>query len=81
MKYCKRCVYPENAKPGIIIHEDGICSGCKHVESRNYIEWPERENLLVEILEEHRKKQEEKKTLITVLFLFLEERIVHFKLG
>ena len=61
MKYCKRCVYPENAKPGIIIHEDGICSGCKHVESRNYIEWPERENLLVEILEEHRKKQEEKK--------------------
>jgi hypothetical protein len=29
MEYCKRCVYPANAKPGIVLDEEGICSGCR----------------------------------------------------
>ena len=61
MHYCSKCVYPENAKPGVIIHDDGICSGCKVVESRDNIEWKEREDIFVEILNEHKFKQEKKK--------------------
>ena len=60
MRYCSKCVYPENARPGIIIHDDGVCSGCKHVSSRDHINWDEREKLLINILEEYKKKQDEK---------------------
>ena len=60
MKYCKRCVYPENAKPGIILDEDGVCSGCRLIESRPNIDWSEREKILIDILEEHKARQKEK---------------------
>ena len=52
MKYCKRCLYPENAKPTIIFDEDGICSGCRYHESRDNLEidWTERQEMLEEIL-------------------------------
>ena len=55
MKYCARCLYPENAKPTIIIDdEDGICSGCKYHESRQKLEinWEERQAMFGEIMEE-----------------------------
>ena len=55
MKYCARCLYPENAKPTIIIDdEDGICSGCKYHESRQNLEinWEERQAMFGEIMEE-----------------------------
>jgi N-acetyl sugar amidotransferase len=54
MEYCARCVYPENAKPTIIFDEDGICSGCRYHESRQKINWDEREKILREILAEHK---------------------------
>lgn len=60
MEYCQRCVYPANARPGIILDEEGICSGCRLVESRPSIDWQEREKWLIEILEEHKVKQREK---------------------
>ena len=52
MKYCKRCLYPENAKPTIIFDEDGICSGCRYHESRDNLEtdWTERQEMLVAVL-------------------------------
>lgn len=55
MKYCARCLYPENAKPTIIIDdEDGICSGCKYHESRQNLEvnWEERHAMFGQIMEE-----------------------------
>lgn len=63
MKYCTRCLYPENAKPTIIIdEEDGICSGCKYHESRHKLEvdWTEREKIFEQILEEGRKIKKER---------------------
>lgn len=60
MEYCQRCVYPANARPGIILDEEGVCSGCRLVESRPAIDWQEREKGLVEILEEHKTRQREK---------------------
>ena len=50
MRYCQRCCYPENAQPSIIFDEQGVCSGCRVVESRPSIDWAERERWLVESL-------------------------------
>ena len=61
MKYCARCLYPENAKPTIIIDdEDGICSGCKYNESRQKLEvnWDERKQMFGEIMEEAKRMAE-----------------------
>lgn len=54
MRYCKRCCYPENAKPTIIFDADGVCSGCRYHESREDadINWEERERMLARLLEE-----------------------------
>lgn len=55
MKYCKRCLYPENARPTIIFNDDGICSGCKTHESKSAnIDWEERQKHFKEILKEYR---------------------------
>lgn len=59
MKYCKRCTYPINAKPTIIFDEQGVCSGCRYHESRQKIDWNERQKLLKEILEEYKAKARE----------------------
>ena len=56
MRYCQRCCYPENAQPSIIFDEQGVCSGCRVVESRPSIDWAERERWLVELLDEYKSK-------------------------
>lgn len=63
MKYCARCLYPENAKPTILIDEDdGICSGCKYHESRMKLEidWKEREKIFEKILYKAKKMAKER---------------------
>jgi len=57
MKYCARCLYPANAKPTIILDEEGVCSGCRYHESRKHLEidWEERQEVFEEILDEARK--------------------------
>jgi N-acetyl sugar amidotransferase len=64
MDYCKRCVYPANAKPGIVIDDDGICSGCRSFEAKtvflNQVDWPAREKKLKALLEEYKAKQRAK---------------------
>ena len=52
MEYCKRCMYPKNAKPTIIFDEDGICSGCRYNESRDRVNWVEREQMFAELAKE-----------------------------
>jgi N-acetyl sugar amidotransferase len=56
MRYCARCLYPENAKPTIIFDDEGVCSGCRYHESRQKLEvnWDERLGMLEKILEEAR---------------------------
>lgn len=62
MNYCKRCLYPENAKPTIIFDEEGVCSGCRYHESRKHVEvdWDERRRMLETILSEAQKASEER---------------------
>ncbi len=54
MKYCNRCLYPENAKPTIIFDDQGICSGCRYHESRKKldVDWDQRQEMLREILKD-----------------------------
>ena len=54
MKYCNRCLYPENAKPVITFDDDGVCSGCRYIESRKTINWIERLKELKELIEEYK---------------------------
>ena len=43
MEYCKRCLYPANARPGILFDEEGVCSGCRLIETRMGMDFNERE--------------------------------------
>jgi N-acetyl sugar amidotransferase len=57
MIYCKRCLYPANAKPTIIFDDEGVCSGCRYHESRMKLEvdWDERLKMFEQILDEARR--------------------------
>lgn len=50
MKYCKRCLYPENHPLGIIIDDEGICSGCRVHEEKFTLDWKTREQKLKTLL-------------------------------
>ena len=54
MRYCARCLYPENARPTILFDEEGVCSGCRYHESRKKLEvdWGERKKIFERILSE-----------------------------
>ena len=56
MRYCARCCYPENAQPSIIFDEQGVCSGCRVIESRPSINWAQREGWLRDLLAEYKAK-------------------------
>ena len=59
MEFCRRCLYPVNARPAIILDEDGICSGCRYHESRQKIDWNVREKMLRELIEPYKKRARE----------------------
>ena len=54
MRYCRSCLYPENAKPTIFFDESGICSGCRFHEKKHHfkspIDWNKRRKLFDEIV-------------------------------
>ncbi len=58
MRYCKRCLYPENHPLNITFDNKGICSGCLVHEEKDQLNWEERENILKEILEKYKNKSE-----------------------
>ncbi len=62
MKYCARCMYPENAKPTIIFDEEGVCSGCRYHESRERLEvnWQERWKIFEGICDEAKEMAKER---------------------
>ena len=77
MRYCNKCVYPENARPGVVFDNEGfVCSGCRLIESRKHIKWVDRENLLVDLLNEYKKKQRKKNNNYDCIILCLEEKTV-----
>lgn len=56
MRYCKRCLYPENHPLNITFDEEGVCSGCRVHEEKDSLDWQERKGKLEKIFEEFRVK-------------------------
>lgn len=53
MKFCNRCLYPENHALNIIFDEQGVCSGCRVHEEKYQIDWIDKEKELGSILEHY----------------------------
>lgn len=56
MRFCKRCLYPENHPLNITFDEEGICSGCRVHEEKDSLDWKPRGEKLRKILEQYRNK-------------------------
>ena len=53
--WCKNCCI-SNQRPRIIFDENQICSACKHASYKENINWKNREEQLLRLLEKHRSK-------------------------
>ena len=56
MRYCKRCLYPENHPLNIVFDEKGVCSGCRIHEEKDLIDWNLRSLRLKKIFEQYKNK-------------------------
>ncbi|HWU41997.1 MAG TPA: N-acetyl sugar amidotransferase [Bdellovibrio sp.] len=69
VKFCKKCVMSnqrpastaefkhtiQSKKVTLNIDDDGICDACKTAETKNLIDWKQREEELLRLLEKHRR--------------------------
>jgi N-acetyl sugar amidotransferase len=53
---CKRCLYDTNHPLGLVIDNDGICSGCRIHEEKNTLDWEHRWQLLERLVKDYRCK-------------------------
>lgn len=56
MKYCKRCLYPENHPLGIVLDSEGVCSGCRVHEEKDELDWGPRLERLKGICDNYRSR-------------------------
>lgn len=54
MKFCNRCMYPENHALNIILDDQGVCSGCRVHEEKYGIDWSAKELELETLLAQYR---------------------------
>ena len=54
IKQCKRCLYKNTHPFGLIIDENGICSGCRIHEEKDILDWDERWEILKKIVNEYK---------------------------
>jgi N-acetyl sugar amidotransferase len=54
MRFCRRCLYPENHPLGLGFDPEGICTGCRVHEEKDRLDWVSREARLQKILEGYR---------------------------
>lgn len=54
MKYCNRCLYPENHPLNITFDERGVCSGCLVHEEKYEIDWDKKAEELEGLLSQYR---------------------------
>jgi len=57
LKFCKRCLYSSDHPLGIVINDDGICSGCKIHEEKDFLDWGERFKKLERIVSNYRNRK------------------------
>lgn len=54
MRYCVRCLYPENHPLGLTFDAQGVCSGCRVHEEKDILDWNERLERLQDIVKPYR---------------------------
>src|SRR5262245_13347180 len=54
MRYCTRCLYPDT-KPDLTFNEDGVCSACLAFDARKSINWEQRQDEFVALVQELNK--------------------------
>jgi N-acetyl sugar amidotransferase len=47
-RYCQRCILPDT-RPGVLLDESGICTGCRHAETKDRIDWDARAGAFREV--------------------------------
>ena len=55
-KFCKRCLYSTSHPLGLIMDDDGICSGCRIHEEKDKLNWLDRFEKLKKIVKDYRLK-------------------------
>jgi len=53
IRYCKRCIMPET-KPDLYIDEEGVCAACRSFEQRMEVDWADRKQKLLAILDRYK---------------------------
>lgn len=56
LKICRRCLYTNFHPLGLVIDDDGICSGCRIHEEKDQIDWDFKKRKLLQIVEPYRSK-------------------------
>ena len=59
LQFCKRCLYTTAHPLGLIIDEEGICSGCRVHEEKDNLDWDLRWEKLVKIVEPYKHKNDD----------------------
>lgn len=54
MRYCTNCVYPSLSAVPLNFDENGVCSGCRVAAQREKINWDERAEWLMDLVEDYR---------------------------
>ena len=53
-RFCKRCLYSTAHPLGLMLDDDGICSGCRIHEEKNTLDWEARWQMLEKIVRPYR---------------------------
>lgn len=56
LKYCIRCVMPYT-KPDLHLDEEGVCNACRAYEHRKLVDWDQRRQQLLTILERYQRPE------------------------
>ena len=54
MRYCTRCLYPENHPLHLTFDDQGVCSGCRVHEEKDRLDWNARGKKLARLLDGYR---------------------------
>ncbi len=58
MRYCKRCLYPENHPLYLVFDDEGVCSGCRVHEEKDTLDWGPRAEKLKGIFDAYRNNSQ-----------------------
>jgi N-acetyl sugar amidotransferase len=54
LRYCCRCVMP-HTKPDLHIDDEGVCNACRAYEQRREVDWQQRKQELLQLVERYRR--------------------------